>query len=73
MHDDEITGKAYDSVLMKRLLSYAKPYTRLIVIGICLTLLSSFLQLAGPLLTKIAIDDYIKVNDYEGLYFILII
>jgi len=73
MHDDEITGKAYDSVLMKRLLSYAKPYVKLIMLGISLTLLASFLQLAGPYLTKIAIDDYIRQNDYNGLYYILII
>lgn len=73
MHEDEITGKAYDSVLMKRLLSYTKPYKKLIFLGIILTLLASFLQLAGPLLTKKAIDDYIRVNDMQGLYLILII
>jgi len=73
MHDDEITGKAYDSILMKRLLAYAKPYTRLILLGIGLTLLASFLQLVGPILTKIAIDDYIKTSDMNGLYGILII
>ncbi|MCK5032687.1 MAG: ABC transporter ATP-binding protein [Calditrichia bacterium] len=73
MHGDEITGKAYDSTLMKRLLSYAKPYKKLMFLGISLTLLSSFLQLAGPLLTKMAIDDYIRVNDIQGLYLILIL
>lgn len=73
MHDDEITGKAYDSILMKRLLSYTKPYIKLIVFGIFLTLLASFLQLAGPYLTKIAIDDHIRQNDLSGLYVILMI
>jgi len=73
MHEDEITGKAYDSILMKRLLSFTKPYKKLIFFGIFLTLLASFLQLAGPVLTKKAIDDHIRVNDTNGLYLILII
>lgn len=73
MHEDELTGKAYDSVLMKRLLSYAKPYKKLMFLGISLTLIASFLQLAGPLLTKTAIDDHISINDMPGLYSILII
>ena len=73
MHEDELTGKAYDSALMKRLLSYAKPYKKLMFLGIALTLIASFLQLAGPILTKKAIDDYISVNDIQGLYLILII
>jgi ATP-binding cassette subfamily B protein len=73
MKEDEITGKAYDSVLMKRLLSYTKPYKKLILLGISLTLLASFLQLVGPILTKKAIDDYIRISDMQGLYLILII
>ncbi len=73
MQEDELTGKAYDSELMKRLLSYAKPYKKLMFLGISLTLVASFLQLAGPILTKKAIDDYISVNDMHGLYLILII
>jgi len=73
MHEDELSGKAYDSMLMKRLLSYAKPYKKLMFLGISLTLIASFLQLAGPILTKKAIDDYISINDMHGLYLILII
>jgi len=73
MHEDELTGKAYDSALMKRLLSYAKPYKKLILFGISLTLLASFLQLAGPILTKKAIDEHIRINDMQGLYFVLLI
>jgi len=42
-------------------------------LGIFLTFLASFLQLAGPILTKKAIDDHIRVNDIQGLYFILIL
>jgi ATP-binding cassette subfamily B protein len=73
IQEDEITGKAYDSRLMKRLLSYAVPYKKLIFAGVFLTLLAAFLQLAGPYLTKMAIDKYIAQKELSGLYFILVI
>jgi len=73
IQEDEITGKAYDSRLMKRLLAYTVPYRRLILLGVFLTLLAAFLQLAGPYLTKQAIDKYIAQKQLLGLYQILII
>jgi len=73
IHEDEITGKAYDSRLMKRLLAYTVPYRRMIFIGVFLTLLAALLQLAGPYLTKLAIDKYIAQKQLSGLYYILII
>lgn len=73
IYDDEITGKAYDARLMKRLLAFTKPYKKLILAGVILTLLASFLQLLGPYLTKVAIDRYIALNNISGLLLILII
>jgi ATP-binding cassette subfamily B protein len=73
MQEDEITGKAYDTRLMKRLLVYTIPYRRLIFFGVLLTLLGSFLQLVGPYLTKLAIDKYISQKQISGLYLILIV
>ncbi len=73
MHEDEITGKAYDSKLMKRLLAYTAPYKKLIFIGVLLTLFASLLQLAGPYLTKLAIDKYIANKELSGLYLILLV
>jgi ATP-binding cassette subfamily B protein len=73
MYDDEIVGKAYDARLMKRLLAFTSPYKKLIVLGVFLTLLTSFLQLIGPYLTKLAIDEYIALKDLSGLYIILVI
>lgn len=65
--DDEILGKAYDSKLMKRLLGYVKPYTKYVVLAILLNLLVAGLGPLRPYLTKIAVDDYIAVKDYDGL------
>jgi len=73
IHEDEISGKAYDSRLMKRLLAYAAPYRKMVFVGVFLTLLAALLQLAGPYLTKMAIDKYIAQNQLSGLYTILIV
>ena len=60
-------GKVYDRVLMRRLLSYLKPYKlQLLIIGFLMvgTTLSG---LAGPYLMQIAIDQYITPGVPEGL------
>jgi len=66
-HDEEILGKAYDARLMKRLMTYLKPYRGKVVLSIILLLIVTALQLAGPVLTQIAIDKYIAVGDMNGL------
>jgi ATP-binding cassette, subfamily B, multidrug efflux pump len=65
--EDDNLGKAYDSQLMKRLLHYLKPYKRWLVIAFFVMVLSSLLQLAGPLVIKMAIDNHISVGDVDGL------
>ncbi|MGD9899573.1 MAG: ABC transporter ATP-binding protein [Calditrichaceae bacterium] len=71
MHDDELSGKVYDSRLFKRMFMYTRPYKHLVLGGVLLIIIASFLQLAGPYLTKLAIDTYIKEGDLNGLYKIL--
>ncbi len=65
--DDEILGKAYDSKLMKRLLSFVKPYKKYVVIAIFMNVVVAALGPLRPYLTKIAIDDYIVNKNYDGL------
>ena len=65
--EEEILGKAYDARLMRRLIKYLAPYKLYVVISIILLLFISALQLAGPYLTKIAIDRYIATQDISGL------
>jgi ATP-binding cassette subfamily B multidrug efflux pump len=57
----------YDWPLFKRILACLSPYVAQVIISIVLLLAVALLGLAGPFLTKIAIDDYIKVANYEGL------
>jgi ATP-binding cassette subfamily B multidrug efflux pump len=65
--EDEVLGKAYDARLMKRLLTYLKPHRGAVVASIFLLVGTSLLDLAGPFLTKIAIDRYIAGKDFHGL------
>ncbi len=65
--DDEVLGKAYDSKLMKRLLSFVKPYKKYVVVAILMNVVVAALGPLRPYLTKIAIDDYIVNKNYDGL------
>lgn len=65
--DDEISGKAYDHRLAKRLLVYLRPYRGRVALAIVLLFITSILELLGPYLTKVAIDDYVARGDLDGL------
>src|SRR5207244_12152337 len=66
-HDEEVLGKAYDARLMRRLLTYVRPYRRQVGFAIAAIIAGSVLQLAPPYLTKIVIDRYIPARDLSGL------
>ncbi len=57
--EEEVLGKAYDGRLMRRLMTYLKPYRAFVAVSLVLLLLDSLLQIIGPLLTKLAIDRYL--------------
>ncbi|MBV9035975.1 MAG: ABC transporter ATP-binding protein [Acidobacteriaceae bacterium] len=57
--EEEVLGKAYDSRLMRRLLTYMRPYKLVVSISLVLLLFDSLLQIIGPLLTKLAVDRYL--------------
>ena len=58
-------GKPYNFKLMKRLAHFARPYTKMVVAGLMLSILVALFDLCVPYLTKIAIDRYILVSWYE--------
>jgi ATP-binding cassette subfamily B multidrug efflux pump len=59
-HEEEVLGKAYDARLMRRLLRYLWPYKWHALTSLVLTILSAPLVLAGPPLTKAAIDLFLN-------------
>src|SRR6202051_1666685 len=58
-HEEEILGKAYDSRLMRRLLTYLRPYRWQVTIAIAAIILKSFCDVLGPYLVKVAVDRYL--------------
>jgi len=65
--DDSVIGQAYDSRIMKRLLRYLLPYKWQVAGAVFLLLLATGVELAGPLVIKHGIDDYIAKGTLEGL------
>ena len=59
LHDEEVLGKAYDSRLMKRLLTYLRPYQWQTGIALTAIILKAGADVLGPYLTKIAVDRYL--------------
>src|SRR5690348_6894236 len=58
-HEEEVLGKAYDSRLMKRLLTYLRPYRWQTGIALASILLKVGADVLGPYLTKVVIDRYL--------------
>jgi ATP-binding cassette subfamily B protein len=57
--EEEILGKAYDSRLMRRLLTYLGPYKWQVAIALVSIVIKAGLDILGPFLTKTAVDKYL--------------
>ena len=57
--EEEVLGKAYDARLMRRLLTYIRPYKPAVAFSLALLLINAMLQVVGPLLTALAVDRYL--------------
>lgn len=65
--EEEALGKAYDARLMRRLLSYLRPYRWKVVLAVAVLVAGSLLQVVGPWLTQRAIDEAIPAGDVRML------
>lgn len=65
--EEDKLGKAYDARLMRRLLTYLRPYRWYVVLSLLLLMLASALQLTRPYLVKLAFDEHIAIGDGPGL------
>ncbi|HET6231488.1 MAG TPA: ABC transporter ATP-binding protein [Longimicrobiaceae bacterium] len=66
-HEEEAADRALDRGLMRRLLAYLRPYRLRVVIAILLLFAGSAMELAGPYLTKVALDRAIPQHDMHLL------
>ena len=65
--EEQVIGKAYDARLLRRLLTYIRPYRNSALLALFYILAASSLSVLPPYLTKIAIDRYIRSGDLPGL------
>lgn len=65
-HEEETIGKTYDFKVARRLLRYLKPYIRLLVPALVLTLVLNLLGTLQPKFTQYAIDWYIIPKKMDG-------
>jgi ATP-binding cassette subfamily B protein len=66
-HEEEAIGKTYDFQVARRLLGYLKPYARLLVPALILTLLLNLLGILQPKFTQYSIDWYILPRKTQGI------
>ena len=57
--EEEALGKAYDAQLLRRLMTYLRPYKWTVVFAVVLTLLVGPLEVVGPYLFGFTVDKYI--------------
>ncbi|HVF50706.1 MAG TPA: ABC transporter ATP-binding protein [Pyrinomonadaceae bacterium] len=72
-HEEEAISKKYDAGMMRRLLKYLRPYVRLIVPALLLTLMANALVVVEPKFFQYAIDWYIIPRNLQGLHLLALV
>lgn len=72
-HEEEAIGKTYDFQVARRLLRYLRPYLRLLIPALVLTLALNLLGILQPKFTQYAIDWFILPRKLAGLNLLLIL
>ena len=72
-HEEEAIGKTYDLQVARRLLRYLKPYVRLLIFALGLTLALNLLGILQPKFTEYAIDWYILPRQLNGLGWLVVL
>jgi ATP-binding cassette subfamily B protein len=67
----EVTGKALDWKLLRRVMHYVKPYNVTFVIAAFLTIFLAAIALVQPILIQKTLDSYILTDNYDGLVFMV--
>ncbi|MEX2570355.1 MAG: ABC transporter ATP-binding protein [Gemmatimonadota bacterium] len=72
-HEDERGSRAYDADLTRRLLRYVGPYRKQVAAAILLLMAGAAVEMVGPYLTKVAIDDAIPNGDLRQLTMLVLL
>ena len=63
----EVTGKAFDKNLLRRVFVFTKPYRSTFYTAVMLTILISCLAPLRPIITQFTLDHSVVMNDASGL------
>ncbi|MEX2584127.1 MAG: ABC transporter ATP-binding protein [Gemmatimonadota bacterium] len=72
-YEEERTDKAYDADLTRRLLEYVAPYRLQVAVAVVLLMAGAAVEMVGPYLTKVAIDEAIPAGDTQQLVFLVLL
>jgi len=72
-YEKDLVEKQIDKKIILKLFRYIKPYRLLLAFTIFLLLVTAGLQMAGPFLIKIAIDNYIMPGEFKGLLYVVVL
>lgn len=67
IYEEEIVGKAYDTVLLRRFARYVAPYRLALAVVVLILPLVAVCRLAQPWIIKLAIDSHITTGRLAGL------
>jgi ATP-binding cassette, subfamily B, multidrug efflux pump len=65
--EKSVSGNAFDYKLLKRILDYARPYRRTLVLSIAVTVVLAFLSIGRPLLTRYTLNEVVITRDHQFL------
>jgi ATP-binding cassette subfamily B protein len=68
-----VTGKAFDSHLLKRIFQFTKPYNKLFTTSVILTVSIALLSPLRPLLTQYILDHLVPNRDVTGLIYVTLV
>jgi len=66
-HEEEVLGKAYDGRLMRRLISYLRPYRAVVFLALVAIFFYGILQAVPPYLMKVEVDRYLDPSGAQRL------
>ncbi len=67
-----VSGKAFDSHLLKRLYHYTKPYRKMFYGALVLTITLALVAPLRPILTQYALDNFVTTDNEKGLMWLTI-
>src|SRR5688572_27498774 len=63
----KVTGKAFDRSLLQRIFEFSKPYRRIFIASVVLTILLALTAPVRPFITQYILDHFIISNDRESV------